>query len=615
MAATIETLRQEVQNLRAENEALKDKVKAPKKDSHNSSRPPSSDRKPNLGRRKKNTGVKGKGSFRITESSLRNMSLHGLADEVVEKLRSLEGQLFSTGGEFEAALAKVLSAAELAEHGKFIQNYARKKGPPVGHPGKSRVRKPNADLVIVKKLEECPRCAAPIDSNSETYDQHQVLELPPLKLLVIDILRQQTTCPNCRTTVTAPNPEGISDHAVFGPRFETYLALLRHEYRVGYQKTRTFVLELCEERVSEGLVDNALNRVWERLSPGYESLLQELRDSKVVGLDETGWRINGKNGWAWTAQNEQTTYYTIERRRNSEVVKKILGEDYQGTLVTDFFSAYGPILAGAKQKCVGAHLLRDLEYGCETEKAQGETFCQNTRQIILDAIRLAKERDEMDRETYRNTTGELEERLDQELTRELSNEDGKRLQKRLKRHREELFPFLYDPDIPSDNNGSERAVRVLVMQRKISNGSRSEEGAKRTATITSIIETVKKRGGRILQGVLEKAGVVSTIGEATLLIALILATALVMNENPGLEPRGWTPESNLSLSSVSEWTCIDHIAPHGGPPDYLASDAVASALASDPQKWSYLTLPARERSPPAQTPDRIPERGDIGKGE
>jgi hypothetical protein len=180
------------------------------------------------------------------------------------------------------------------------------------------------------------------------------------------------------------------------------------------------------------------------------------------------------------------------------VVKGVLGEAFGGTLVSDFYSAYGPVVAGSKQKCL-AHLLRDLEYGVEAE-AGVEDFSQTLKGIFQEAMHLGKRREELEEAKYQKEVQRLEERLDKALQRQVETEWNRKLQQRLIKHREELLVFLYDPAVPATNNGSERGIRPLVIHRKISNGSRSEGGAKRIVILASVIETVRKGGGDLIGG-------------------------------------------------------------------------------------------------------------------
>src|SRR5713226_8609511 len=340
-------LQEEVQRLQKENEKLREQLQRPAKDSHNSSKPPSTDNK--------------------------------------------------------------ASGIPPAETG------GQKKGPPFGHVGTSR-NKREADMVLIQKVKACPECKTKIDSDSTTYVTHQIYELPPMRILTIDIWRQKTTCPGCQRTVVAPNPEGIEKNRAFGPRLEAFVGMLHEQQHIPQDRIRRLLKDLFKESLADGSIDALLARAGEKLAPDYEKLRRQLRYEDVLGADETGWRIGGSKGWLWTFQNEEISYYTIADNRSSKVVEAVLGKRYKGTLVTDFFSAYEKIKAGRKQKC-NAHLLRDLEYGKAVEAGR-DNFCQGLDTIIRQAIELYQQREELKLGDYQKQVGAVEKQLDAQLEKE-----------------------------------------------------------------------------------------------------------------------------------------------------------------------------------------------------
>ena len=126
--------------------------------------------------------------------------------------------------------------------------------------------------------------------------------------------------------------------------------------------------------------------------------------------------------------------------------------------------------------------------------------------IIRHAIGLYQRREELKLGDYKKQVGAVEKQLDEHLEKEPQTVEGQRLKKRLRKHRQELFVFLYDPAVPFDNNGSERAIRIGVLHRKISNGSRSEAGAQRLSILLSVIETMKKSGEEVFDSLVDRLG-------------------------------------------------------------------------------------------------------------
>ena len=88
--------------------------------------------------------------------------------------------------------------------------------------------------------------------------------------------------------------------------------------------------------------------------PAYAQLIKTMRQQAILHIDETTWPVNGQRHWLWIFINDVVTLYVLSRSRGSQVPKALLGADFSGTIVTDFFSAYSP-LAVEKAKC-WAHL-------------------------------------------------------------------------------------------------------------------------------------------------------------------------------------------------------------------------------------------------------------------
>jgi transposase len=267
------------------------------------------------------------------------------------------------------------------------------------------------------------------------------------------------------------------------------------------------VEELFGEKISDGVIENILNRAGESLEDEYEEIGALLQEAEVVGGDETGWRIGGGNGWLWHFQNGEAAYYKVDESRSGEVAKGVLGEEFDGILLTDFWGGYNRVKAKKKQKCL-SHLLRDIKYGKEVEK-QGESegeWCERLEEVIKEATEIVKSRQGMGEEEYWQAVERVEAELDRLLIENVRSEEGRKLRKRLLKHRGEIFTFLYVEGVPFNNNGSERGIRKAVIHRKISGGSRSDEGAKRFGVIMSVIETMRKRREEILTGLVARLG-------------------------------------------------------------------------------------------------------------
>jgi Transposase IS66 family len=232
--------------------------------------------------------------------------------------------------------------------------------------------------------------------------------------------------------------------------------------------------------------------------PIVEELLQRLRDSPVVQGDETGWRINGQTAWAWCFRDPKLAIFLIDHHRSRDVIVRVLGESFAGTLVSDFYAAYNR-LDCPKQRCL-VHLLRELGKLREELPAPSvRAFIQPLIALMQDALQLSKDREHLSRQAFAEARQSIRNRFDDLLLNCRSrNVDCLRIWKRLFKHCDELFTFLDDPRVPADNNGCERDIRSLAAARNDGGVHRAEWSAAAFARIKSVIVTSLKNGVRFI---------------------------------------------------------------------------------------------------------------------
>jgi hypothetical protein len=255
----------------------------------------------------------------------------------------------------------------------------------------------------------------------------------------------------------------------------------------------------------------ALTQGWLRLAvllePAYDQILERVKGSLVLMADETGWRIRGVTYWLWYFGSRYWSYYVIDRRRSTAVVKRVIGEVFDGVLLTDFWGAYNAIETWAKQRCI-FHLYTalkkvDIQRPCDLI---WRDFRQRLKRIFKDAVRLLDHLDSLDQPTVDRRRRRLEQRLDALLAEPSDHNDVRRLHKRLRRHRDELFTFLdFAPLLSPYNNHSEQQMRNPVITRRISQGNRSVRGAVAQAILMSLFRSTELHRRNPIEEVLRLA--------------------------------------------------------------------------------------------------------------
>jgi transposase len=372
---------------------------------------------------------------------------------------------------------------------------AKPRGPKPGHEGHSRTRQ-TPDVVIECRPTVCAQCGHDLTQvDQAARGISQVVDIPPIEPIVVEAHRFCATCPSCGHAQVADYPAGLEPERVFGPQVETLVTYFHHVHHLSYERLAQVLAEVFGLEISQGAIDNILQRTAQHLEPEAEEIRQTVTSSRIVGSDETGVRVDGQNHWQWVFQTSQASYYVIDKSRGAQVIRDVMEEAVPEVWVSDLFSAQLSSQAPKHQIC-HAHQLRDLQYAIDAERS---AFAYQMQQLLLRSQRLFKHRLTLPANLFQQQVRCLEGACDALLSMEVRPETARRLQKRYMKHREHLFVFLYEEGVPNAFNGSERALRNSVVHRKVLAGFRSGWGARAFATVTTVIETARKEGHRLFE--------------------------------------------------------------------------------------------------------------------
>ena len=246
--------------------------------------------------------------------------------------------------------------------------------------------------------------------------------------------------------------------------------------------------------VSPGGLIQAWNNMAVLLKPIYEDIGKKVQNSAVLNADETGWRISGITHWLWGFVTDKWCYYVIDKSRGSPVIKRAIGNFFQGVLICDFWGAYNKICTLATQRCF-YHLLTELKKVDKSNKSSDwKTFRKKLTRLVMDAVRLDDSKAKMADSVFVRRKMKLYTRLDSLIESPRQDKDVNRLIKRLIRHRNELFTFLEYENVSPYNNHAERQMRTQVKTRKISFQNRSDRGAEAQAIFLSLFGSAQLQG-------------------------------------------------------------------------------------------------------------------------
>jgi hypothetical protein len=274
--------------------------------------------------------------------------------------------------------------------------------------------------------------------------------------------------------------------------------MLRVRQRLPFRHIRAVLQKMAGLTVSAGGLVKQLKRIARWLEGEYEKLILTMRASKVLHADETGWRIEGKNAWTWVFTQPLLTLFVMNESRGRKVVTDVLGEAFGGKLVCDFYGAYDGVDCD-KQRCL-THLLREIkELGDKDASFAADPWALKLKKWCKDAIAHKKKWKVLADPEYEVGASRIEDRLDGLVKLDPAHAEARRLHKRVSKYRAELTRFLWDEELEPTNNPAERALRPMVVARKITGGSRSAPAAQAWSKLSSLLATQEQNGKNVLE--------------------------------------------------------------------------------------------------------------------
>lgn len=361
----------------------------------------------------------------------------------------------------------------------------KKRGAPKGHRGNTRAIPTKVDILREESLPLKCDCGCNEILKTDQIDCRYIEDILPVCRQTTKIEYPRGRCSKCGSLVR--NKDGISGPPVsIGPHLSAHLVLLR-QMGITYRKLAHFCTETLGIPLSPSGVLGVVNRSAEILRPTNEEIFSAVREQTVLNADETGWPIANKNGYIWGFCNSNLAYFHADRSRGAKVPKAILGEDFKGTVMCDFYASYNFI--EKLQRC-WIHLLRDI--GNERKVIPGNASLEKFETRTWNLVNRGKEISKLEPSNKKTRDIEWFAKELQKISR-MKLPDGKAqtLAKRIKKHDKDLARFLEEPGVEYHNNRAERQLRPLVIARKNSYGSNTPMGAERNCIINSVIETCR----------------------------------------------------------------------------------------------------------------------------
>jgi transposase len=376
----------------------------------------------------------------------------------------------------------------------------RSRGAQPGHEGKGRPLLPA--WAVDEVLEHWPeRCGC---GHAFTEDEHvavgepvrfQVEELPVITVRVIEHRCGRLRCPDCGARPRAELPPEIAQSA-FGPRLQAAVATLSVRNRISRRDVVELSEQLFSSRISVGTVEAILARASEALAEPHADLLERLRSSRALNMDETGWRTAGERRALWGIFDRRYAYLQIASDRHEDHARQLLA-DTKAIVTSDRWWAYAHLPLARRQLC-WAHLKRDFAAhaeGLAAEKEFGEVGLALCERVFWawEVFEHTHDRPQLKR-TIRRLQREFKPIIGRYAAKSPCCKYCRGMARNLLKIWPALWTFASVKDVAPTNNHAERALRGAVIYRKLSLGSQSEAGERRIARLLSAHTTCRLQG-------------------------------------------------------------------------------------------------------------------------
>ena len=381
----------------------------------------------------------------------------------------------------------------------------KKTGGQPGHKGATLKISTTPDHLIKCHPEFCEGCGESLKQVTPTKTiTRQIFDLPITNIEVTEFEVGVKICPNCGLKNEGQFPEHVKQNVQYGSKLTSFIAYLHHYQMLPFKRITELIEDTFNQKISEGTVATMIQRVSYSLEDTEEYIQQQLISSSILHLDETGCYVNDERWWLHVASNNRFTHYHVNKKRGSEAMEAAgILPYFTGTAIHDQWSPYYKFDDCTHAAC-NVHHLREF-------RAMEEIFKQEWAKEMSALLLEAKDYSETTAYPLPQFKVEEFERRYLEILESgyiqnpkqqgAKNTEPIRLLNRLTKRQEEVLEFLYQRDVPFENNRAENDVRMTKVKQKVSGTFRTPDGAEYFARIRGFISTCQKQGINVLEGI------------------------------------------------------------------------------------------------------------------
>jgi transposase len=377
---------------------------------------------------------------------------------------------------------------------------SRKAGGQPGHPKHERAAFPPEQVNKTSEhtLDICPCCGTDLEAADKAPRVIQQVEILEFPVHIEEHRGYAYWCPQCHAIHYAPLPPHVVNGGLFGAKLTALVAYMKGVCHASFSTIRKFLRDVIQMPVSRGYLRNLIAKVSDALEPAFEELLNALPGEAALNIDETGHKDNGKRFWTWCFKASMYTLFRLDKSRSSQVLLDVLGEEFRGVIGCDYFSAYRKYMRLTDhvevQFCL-AHLIRDVKYLTTLSDPETKAYGERLRAGLKELFETIHRRDDMSASVFQRSLEQCRHALVKHATEGVpTTNEAKNMAKRFTKHGAQYFQFITTPDIEPTNNLAEQAIRFVVIDRRITQGTRSESGRQWCERIWTVIATCTQQG-------------------------------------------------------------------------------------------------------------------------
>ena len=366
-----------------------------------------------------------------------------------------------------------------------------------GHVKHERLDLPpeQVDEVREYRLESCPDCGGRVTPGPGPVRVMQQIELAQRPLIVTEHRTYAVWCAECGKTHAAALPVEVERAGLLGPRLTALTGWFKGRDHDSYSILAEFMGDVCGIKVSRGLLAKAIQKVSGALEQPYETLRGALQFQPRLNVDETGHPENKKRMWTWVFRADRFTVFHIDPSRGSEVLTQFLGQQFRGVLGCDYFSAYRKYMGEHTrvQFCL-AHLIRDLKFLTTLSDAATKRWADQMLRALRHLFGVIHRKESLTPEKFQRALQRARDAALARGQRGPQRSEVQNLVQRFKEHGQAYFRFVTTPGIEPTNNLAEQALRCVVIDRRLTQGTRGLPGRQWCERLWTAAATCAQQG-------------------------------------------------------------------------------------------------------------------------